>query len=187
MSRCGTRTFISSRTRSSRRWPRRAASRWILWASCSVGTFRPPIPPRWPSAGCGSSTAAAWSALPSSPACMATRIPWRPPLARFPKRFHGYFMLNPLAPDAAERVAHALAGGLRGICLFPSMHRYAVEDERVRPVFEAAAATPGVHRVRPLRRADGGGAEEAGHPVAFRHAPCQPHRAASGGLAVPHA
>jgi predicted TIM-barrel fold metal-dependent hydrolase len=62
----------------------------------------------------------------------------------FPERFYGYFMANPLAPDAVERVQKALAGGrLQGICLFPAMHRYAVGDSRVRPVFEAAAAHPG--------------------------------------------
>jgi len=62
----------------------------------------------------------------------------------FPERFYGYFLLNPLAPDAAERVQKALAGGrLQGICLFPAMHRYALGDARVRPIFEAAAARPG--------------------------------------------
>ena len=59
-------------------------------------------------------------------------------LARHPDRFYGYFMLNPLAPDALERTREALAGGLRGICLFPAMHRYSVADERVRPVLEMA-------------------------------------------------
>jgi len=62
----------------------------------------------------------------------------------FPERFYGFFMVNPLAPDAAERVPKALASGrLQGICLFPAMHRYSVQDPRVRPVFEAAAAYPG--------------------------------------------
>ena len=59
-------------------------------------------------------------------------------LARHPDRFYGYFMLNPLAPDALERTREALAAGLRGICLFPAMHRYSVADERVRPVLEMA-------------------------------------------------
>src|SRR5579862_9018358 len=61
-----------------------------------------------------------------------------------PDRFYGYFMLNPVAPDAAARAARALAGGrLQGICLFPAMHRYSIADSRVRPVLEAAAAHPG--------------------------------------------
>jgi predicted TIM-barrel fold metal-dependent hydrolase len=62
---------------------------------------------------------------------------------RYPRRFHGYFMLNAIAPDAAERVARALAAGLSGICLFPAMHRYSIQDERVRPIIQAAAAHPG--------------------------------------------
>ncbi len=61
-----------------------------------------------------------------------------------PDRFHGFFMVNPIAPDAAGRVAGALAGGrLQGVCLFPAMHRYAMADPRVRPVLEAAAAQSG--------------------------------------------
>jgi len=61
----------------------------------------------------------------------------------YPDRFCGYFMANPLAPDGADRVRNALAGGLRGVCLFPAMHRYSVSDPRVRPVLEAAAAHAG--------------------------------------------
>ncbi len=64
-------------------------------------------------------------------------------LRHAPERFHGYFMLNPVAADAGACLREALVSGLRGICLFPAMHRYAVWDERVRPVFEAADATPG--------------------------------------------
>jgi predicted TIM-barrel fold metal-dependent hydrolase len=61
-----------------------------------------------------------------------------------PDRFYGYFMVNPMAPDGAARVAAALAGGrMQGVCLFPAMHRYSVADPRVRPIFEAAAAHPG--------------------------------------------
>lgn len=62
-----------------------------------------------------------------------------------PERFFGYFMVDPTAPGAAERVRAALAGGnLHCICLFPAMHRYSIQDERVRPLLEAAAAYPGV-------------------------------------------
>ena len=57
-----------------------------------------------------------------------------------PGRFHGYFMVDPLPDDAAARVRAALAAGLRAVCLFPAMHRYSVNDPRVRPVFEEAAA-----------------------------------------------
>jgi predicted TIM-barrel fold metal-dependent hydrolase len=57
-----------------------------------------------------------------------------------PARFWGYFMLNPLAPDAVERARRGLGElGLRGICLFPAMHSFSVRDERLRPIYEIAA------------------------------------------------
>ncbi len=63
----------------------------------------------------------------------------------FPDRIDGYFMLNPLAPDAAERCRRAVDElGLRGICVFPAMQRFSVRDERLRAVYEIAADTPGV-------------------------------------------
>ena len=63
----------------------------------------------------------------------------------YPDRFYGYFMVDPTAADALERVRAALDGGhLHCICLFPAMHRYSIQDERVRVVLEAAAAHPGV-------------------------------------------
>jgi hypothetical protein len=63
---------------------------------------------------------------------------------RFPQRFYGYFMLNPTAPDAIARAQSALTRGrMQGICLFPAMHRYAVYEDRIRPVFELAASYPG--------------------------------------------
>jgi len=59
----------------------------------------------------------------------------------FPDRFYGYFMVNPLAPDAVNRVRAALGGGeLHCICLFPAMQRFSIQDERVRPILEAAAS-----------------------------------------------
>lgn len=59
---------------------------------------------------------------------------------RHPSRFVGFFMFNPLPADATQRLMRALDElGFRGICLFPAMHRYALNDERVPPVFEAAA------------------------------------------------
>ena len=65
-------------------------------------------------------------------------------VGRFPDRFYGYFMLNPLASDAVGRVERALAGNaLRGMCLFPAMHRYSVADARLRPIFETASRVPG--------------------------------------------
>jgi hypothetical protein len=63
----------------------------------------------------------------------------------FSDRFYGYFMVNPMAPDAADRVRAALQGGnLRCLCLFPAMHRFSIQDERVRPILEAAASSGAV-------------------------------------------
>lgn len=83
-----------------------------------------------------------------SRACMIASLPGDEDsvvraVAAFPERFVGYFFLNPLAPDAMERLNSAFDNGLRGVCLFPAMHGYSVADERVRPVLEAAARQPG--------------------------------------------
>ena len=59
---------------------------------------------------------------------------------RHPGRFIGYFMINPLADDALGRVRRAIDElGLRGVCLFPAMHRYSLLDPRVGAVIDAAA------------------------------------------------
>ena len=61
---------------------------------------------------------------------------------RHPNRIVGFFALNPLAADAIERAERALTvGGLRCICLFPAMHHYSYQDERVFRIFELAPAT----------------------------------------------
>lgn len=65
-------------------------------------------------------------------------------VAAAPGRFVGFFMLNPLAEDAADRVRQALGPlGLRGVCLFPAMQRYSLHDPRVLALLEQIAATPG--------------------------------------------
>jgi hypothetical protein len=57
-----------------------------------------------------------------------------------PGRFVGFFMFNPGAPGSAERLERAFADlGMRCVCLFPAMHRYRLDDEKVGKVFEAAA------------------------------------------------
>ena len=61
----------------------------------------------------------------------------------YPDRFCGFFIVNPLAQGAPGRVEQALSNGLQGICLFPTMHRYSLHDERVQPVYELAAGAPG--------------------------------------------
>ena len=65
-------------------------------------------------------------------------------VARHRERFVGFFMVDPTQPDAAEKATAAIAGGaMRAICLFPGMHRYAIQDDRATRLFEVAAATPG--------------------------------------------
>jgi len=60
---------------------------------------------------------------------------------RYPSRFVGFFMFNPAAGEVSSRLTRALEDGtLRGICLFPAMHGYRLDDERVKEVFSAAAA-----------------------------------------------
>jgi uncharacterized protein len=49
-------------------------------------------------------------------------------------------MFNPAAGEVSSRLARALDGTLRGICLFPAMHGYKLDDERVKEVFSVAAA-----------------------------------------------
>jgi len=58
----------------------------------------------------------------------------------FPHRFFGYFMLDPLQPDAADRVNAAAANPhLHCMCLFPAMHTYSIADARLVPLFETAS------------------------------------------------
>jgi predicted TIM-barrel fold metal-dependent hydrolase len=64
---------------------------------------------------------------------------------RHPGRLSGYFMLNPVAPDALDRTRAALdSGRISAICLFPAMQCYSIQDPRLQPIFELAGAKPGV-------------------------------------------
>lgn len=65
-------------------------------------------------------------------------------VARHPTRLLGFFVLNPMAPDAHSRAQRAFSDlGLRCVCLFPTMHRYRLDDERVTKLFELAGAHGG--------------------------------------------
>jgi predicted TIM-barrel fold metal-dependent hydrolase len=64
-------------------------------------------------------------------------------LARHPSRFVGFFMLNPTQGDALERAGRALDAGLRGICLYPAMFQFNIQDPRSVAVFKLAASRPG--------------------------------------------
>jgi predicted TIM-barrel fold metal-dependent hydrolase len=61
-------------------------------------------------------------------------------VAHHPDRFVGFFMHNPAAPDAETILGRPLADlHMRAIGLFPAMHGYRLDDERVERVFRAAA------------------------------------------------
>jgi predicted TIM-barrel fold metal-dependent hydrolase len=86
----------------------------------------------------GVSRAALIASLPGDEASVAAAV------AAFPDRIHGYFMVNPLAAGALERVECALASGLQGICFFPAMHRYSMNDPHVEPILQAASTRAGI-------------------------------------------
>ena len=78
--------------------------------------------------------AAIMASVPGDEASVAAAV------ARHPSRFTGLFMVNPTAPDVEERVRRGFGEhGLRCACLFPAMHRFALDDECVAAVFRAAA------------------------------------------------
>jgi predicted TIM-barrel fold metal-dependent hydrolase len=62
-------------------------------------------------------------------------------VAAFPARFYGYFMVNPLAPDAVARVQGALDRAMHAVCLFPAMHRYSMHDDAALALLDVVAAT----------------------------------------------
>lgn len=65
-------------------------------------------------------------------------------VSAYPERFVGFFLVNPAAPDGVDRARRAYEElGLRCACLFPAMHRYRLDDERVVKLFEVASAARG--------------------------------------------
>jgi uncharacterized protein len=63
-------------------------------------------------------------------------------VALHPGRFYGYFMLDPLQPDALARVKAAAENpNLHCMCLFPAMHTYSIADGRLVPLLEIASDT----------------------------------------------
>jgi len=82
--------------------------------------------------------AALIASVPGDAASVAAAV------GRHRRRFVGFFMVDPTRPDAVSTTTEALAGGgMRAICLFPAMHRCAIQDERAKRIFEVAAAAPG--------------------------------------------
>jgi predicted TIM-barrel fold metal-dependent hydrolase len=61
----------------------------------------------------------------------------------FPERFRGYLMVNPTAPDASANVERALdTGFIHGLCFFPAMHCYSIQDERAQKLLALTSARP---------------------------------------------
>ena len=78
--------------------------------------------------------AALMASVPGDEASVAAAV------ARHPSRFAGLFMVNPTVAGAADRVGKGFGEQrLRCACLFPAMHRFALDDECVTAVFRAAA------------------------------------------------
>jgi uncharacterized protein len=86
----------------------------------------------------GVSRAALIASVPGDAASVTVAV------RRHPARLVGFFMVDPTQPEAPLGAATALdRDGLRVMCLFPAMHRYAIQDDRVRHLFDVAAARPG--------------------------------------------
>jgi predicted TIM-barrel fold metal-dependent hydrolase len=64
-------------------------------------------------------------------------------VTRHPEQFYAYMMVNPTVPAAQEQVEKALASGhIQGLCFFPAMHRYPIQDDRVAALLELLAVRP---------------------------------------------
>lgn len=58
----------------------------------------------------------------------------------FPGRLIGYLMLDPTQPNASEQLREGVQSlGLKGVTLFPAMHHFRAHDQRVYPLYQAAA------------------------------------------------
>jgi uncharacterized protein len=86
----------------------------------------------------GVSRAALIASIPGDMASVGAAV------KRHRSRFVGMFMLDPTKTDAPETAVTGIdKHGLRGICLFPAMHQFPIQDDRVLGVFEVAAERPG--------------------------------------------
>ncbi|MEI6233289.1 MAG: amidohydrolase family protein [Planctomycetota bacterium] len=70
-------------------------------------------------------------------------------IAKHANRLSGFFFLNPTQPDAMSRARRGLdEAKLRGACMFPALHHYYADDERMLPIYsmlERAGAAAFVH------------------------------------------
>ena len=82
----------------------------------------------------GVTRAALMASVPGDEASVAAA------LRRHPTRLVGMSMVDPTVPDAGARIRQALGpDGIRCLCLFPAMHRYALDHDGVDRAFAAAA------------------------------------------------
>jgi hypothetical protein len=126
-----TRTSIFSRTNSLLRWRRSGSPPLKTCNRYWTGNFPPADPnelaDRWVVEldRYGLSRAALIASIPGDEASVTAAV------TRHPDRFYGFFMLNPTLASPETYVASALSNGLiQGICLFPAMHRFSVQDTR---------------------------------------------------------
>jgi len=75
-----------------------------------------------------------FTSVPGDHAAVATAV------QAFPERLIGYIMLDPTQPNAAEVLRQGVQrDGLKGVTLFPAMHHFHAHDDRVYPLYQAAA------------------------------------------------
>ncbi|MGE0811771.1 MAG: amidohydrolase family protein [Vicinamibacterales bacterium] len=85
----------------------------------------------------GVARAAIIASVPGDEAAVAAAV------QAHPTRFVGFYMLDPTAEGPRDRVSWAGAHGLRGICLFPAMHRFPLYGPEAGRVVEMAAGLKG--------------------------------------------
>jgi uncharacterized protein len=77
------------------------------------------------------------ASVPGDEASVASAV------SAYPNRFFGYFFCDPTSPGAVERAKNALDRNMKGVCLFPAMHRYSICDQRAADIVEAVSEHTG--------------------------------------------
>ncbi|MEZ5292393.1 MAG: amidohydrolase family protein [Vicinamibacterales bacterium] len=85
----------------------------------------------------GVARAAIIASVPGDEAAVAAAV------KAHPTRFVGFYMLDPTAEGPRDRISWAGAHGLRGVCLFPAMHRFPLYGPEAARAVEMAAALKG--------------------------------------------
>jgi len=82
----------------------------------------------------GVARAALMASIPGDAVSVAEAV------AHHPDRFVGFFMHNPAGPESDSMLERAFKDlQMRAVCLFPAMHGYRLDDERVERVFRRTA------------------------------------------------